>query len=109
MSEERIKACATSDMEIDSVRQVELPNGSFAALYRIEDGFFASEDLCSHGAAYLSEGDIEDGDIMCPFHGGTFDIKTGDATGAPCITPVRIHKVVVEHDIVYIDVAPQDA
>jgi p-cumate 2,3-dioxygenase ferredoxin subunit len=90
-------------MHIDSVRQVRLPNGEMIALYRIADGYFATADLCTHGAACLSEGDIENDEIVCPFHGGTFDIKTGEATAAPCVIPVETYAVVVDGDIVYIE------
>jgi nitrite reductase/ring-hydroxylating ferredoxin subunit len=70
---------------------------------RIADGYFATADLCTHGAACLSEGDIENDEIVCPFHGGTFDIKTGEATAAPCVIPVETYAVVVDGDIVYIE------
>ena len=102
----RFKACAASDLEPDTVRQIVAPGGECIALYRLHDGFFATDDVCSHGAAYLSEGDIEGDDIVCPFHGGTFDIRTGDATAAPCVVPINSYAVIVEGDDVYIDFEP---
>lgn len=99
----RIKACGVPELGPGSVRQVVLDNGKAIAVYRIDDGFFASDDLCSHGQAYLSEGDIEDGNIVCPFHGGMFDIKTGDATAAPCIVPIKTYPVSVENDSLFIE------
>ena len=101
---DRIKACPVSEMSPDSVIQVPRPEGEPIALYRLEDGYYATDDLCSHGSAYLSEGDIEDGNIVCPFHGGMFDIKTGDASAAPCVVPIRSYPVTVEDDAVYIEV-----
>jgi len=98
----KVKACEVNELAVGSVTQVALPDGALVALYRLEDGFFATDDVCSHGAAYLSEGDVEDGNIVCPFHGGTFDIKTGDPTGAPCVVPIRTFSVIVEDDTVYI-------
>jgi nitrite reductase/ring-hydroxylating ferredoxin subunit len=99
----KFKACDVADMVPDSVRQITAPGGETLALYRLADGFYATDDICSHGAAFLSEGDIEGGDIMCPFHGGTFDIKTGEPTAAPCVVPIRSHLVTLEDDAVYIE------
>ena len=48
------------------------------------DGLYALYDLCTHGAAKLSDGYVEDGCVECPLHQGTFDIRTG----APCKAPV---------------------
>jgi len=98
----KVKACAIDELAVGSVTQVALPDGALVALYRLEDGFFATDDICSHGAAYLSEGDVEDGNIVCPFHGGTFDIRTGEPTAAPCVVPIRRFSVFVEDDVLYI-------
>lgn len=99
----KFKACEVADMAPDSVRQITAPGGETIALYRIADGFYATDDICSHGAAFLSEGDIEGEDIVCPFHGGTFDIKTGEPTAAPCVVPIRKHVVILVGDDVYIE------
>ena len=48
---------------------------------------------------------VEGEDIMCPFHGGTFDIKTGEPTAAPCVVPIRTHVVTLEDDAVYIELS----
>lgn len=101
----KIKACNVADMTPGSVRQITAPGGATIALYRLADGFYATDDICSHGAAFLSEGDIEGEDIMCPFHGGTFDIRTGEPTAAPCVVPIRTHVVTLEGDAVYIEMS----
>ena len=64
-------------------------NGTPLALFRIEDEFFALYDLCSHGAAKLSEGFVEDGCVECPLHQGLVAIATGDPKSAPITEAVR--------------------
>lgn len=54
------------------------------AVFREVEGLYALYDLCTHGAAKLSDGYVEDGCVECPLHQGTFDIRTG----APCKAPV---------------------
>ena len=36
-----------------------------------------TDDICTHGNASSSEGEIEEGKVYCPFHDGAFDIRTG--------------------------------
>lgn len=64
-------------------------NGIPLALFRIEDNFFALYDLCSHGAAKLSEGFIENGCVECPLHQGLVEIATGQPRSAPITEPIR--------------------
>ena len=68
-------------------------NGTPLALFRVEDEFFALYDLCSHGAAKLSEGFIEDGCVGCPLHQGLVCITTGEPKSAPITEAVRTFPV----------------
>ena len=39
--------------------------------------FYATQDLCTHEHAYLSDGVVVDCVVECPFHQGRFDIRDG--------------------------------
>ena len=52
------------------------------ALYRSEGEFYASDNVCTHAYALLSDGYLEDGCIECPLHQARFDIRTGKAVCA---------------------------
>lgn len=67
--------------------------GKAIAVFRQGDDIFALHDLCTHGAARLSDGWVEDGRVECPLHQGTFDIRTGAACKAPCTEAVRTFPV----------------
>ena len=56
--------------------------------------------LCSVGE--ISEGEVEDGQVLCPFHMGKFDIRTGEATGAPCTIAIKTYRVLVEGEDVIV-------
>lgn len=85
--------CASDELPEGEVRQVDLGDGRVLAVYRLAGEVFATDDLCSHGDASLADGEIEDGQIVCPYHMGKFDIRTGEATGAPCSIAIRTYKV----------------
>lgn len=100
---QRILLGHVDDMAVNSVRQILVDGAPPIALYRLADGFFATADLCSHGEASLAEGDIEGDEIVCPFHLGKFDIRSGAPTAAPCLEPIAIYPIVIETDQLYIE------
>ena len=53
------------------------------AVVRMGDEYFALANICTHQYALLTDGFIEDGCIECPLHQGLFDVRTGQAQGAP--------------------------
>jgi len=81
------------------------PGGQDIALYSLDGAVFATDNLCTHGHAKLCDGFLEGFEIECPFHQGRFDIRTGEATGAPCTEPVKSWPVKVEGGRVYLDLA----
>ena len=52
-------------------------NGRHVALFRLDEGFFAIDNLCLHQAGPLCDGEIEGGVVTCPWHGWSYDIRTG--------------------------------
>lgn len=102
-----IELCKTSDVPEDDVIQVVLADGHAVAVYNWEGAYYCTDDLCTHGEASLADGEIEDGSILCPFHLGSFCIKTGEATAAPCHEPVKSYPVTVVDGVITIT-RPQD-
>lgn len=89
-------ACAVEEVEPGEMVRAVLPDGTAIAIYNVDGTFFATNDLCTHGAASLSEDGALDGfTIECSWHFGSFDVRTGEPTAAPCTErletyPVRI-------------------
>ena len=52
-------------------------NGRHVAIFRLDDGYFAIDNLCLHQAGPLCDGLIEQGVVTCPWHGWSYDIRTG--------------------------------
>jgi len=80
--------------------------GISIAVFRVGDELFALHDLCTHERVPLSEGFVEDGCVECPLHQGLFDLRTGAARKAPCVTPVQAYPVQVAEGRVLIQVLP---
>jgi naphthalene 1,2-dioxygenase ferredoxin component len=60
------------------------------ALYNLDGEYYATDNVCSHAYAQLSDGFIERGQIVCPLHAGCFDIKTGKALEPPAEEDIKI-------------------
>ena len=72
------------------------------AVYRLEDGYYAIEDVCTHDGGPLAEGEIDGDQVICPRHGARFSIRTGAALTFPAITPVEQYPVRVEGDELFV-------
>ncbi len=95
--------CKISDIAPGSVIRVE--HGELGvAVYNIDGTFYATADRCTHGLSSLSEGSLMGDEIECSMHFGTFDVKTGAPTGAPCSIPLRTFKVEVRGDDVVAEI-----
>ena len=75
------------------------------ALYEVEGEVFATDNLCTHGAARLSDGFLEGREIECPFHQGRFDVCTGKAMCAPLTQDLRVYPVRIENNRVLVNIA----
>ena len=92
------------EFEDKSARQVSAPDGHLIAVYRLGGDFYATDELCTHGEGWLSEGEMCGYEIMCPLHGGAFDIRTGQATQSPCHIPLATYRVVQKDGMIFVDV-----
>ncbi|MCH8551920.1 MAG: non-heme iron oxygenase ferredoxin subunit [Natronospirillum sp.] len=94
--------CATSDIPEDDVIAQTVGDQEIA-LYEVEGSYFATDNLCTHGQARLSEGFLEDGEIECPLHQGRFCVKSGKAMCAPLTEDIRAYPVKISGDRVWVD------
>lgn len=92
-----------ADIKTGNGFKVDIPGRPPIGVFRLGDDFFAIDDTCTHASFSLSEGMVFDGQVECPLHLGTFDIRTGAATGLPCITPVKTYPITVENGCIYAD------
>jgi naphthalene 1,2-dioxygenase system ferredoxin subunit len=94
-------------------RRADLPAGQIKgvkvgkqeiALYNLDGDYYATDNVCSHAYAQLSDGFIERGQIVCPLHAGCFDIKTGKAMEPPAEDDIRTFPVRLDGDDIQVAV-----
>lgn len=64
--------------------------------------YHAVSNRCTHQGWSLKEAEIRDGVITCPFHRGSFDIKSGAVVGPPPEESLPCYDVVVEDGIIQV-------
>ena len=95
--------CNADEVPVDEPLRVVLEDGHAVAVFLWEGSFYCTDDACSHGEASLSEGYIEDAEIVCPYHMGSFCIFTGEARAAPCSEAVATYAVTVKGGVLWVD------
>jgi nitrite reductase/ring-hydroxylating ferredoxin subunit len=96
-----IEICKVDDLAEGTALRVET-SGLVVSVFNINGAFYVTDDTCTHGPGSLSEGFIDGNVVECNFHGGQFDIITGEAVSPPCIVPVRTYQSFVKGDVVII-------
>lgn len=56
-------------------------------LTRVGGTVCALENTCSHAGGPLNEGTVEDGTVVCPWHGSRFRLSDGTVLGGPATFP----------------------
>ncbi|HWV25760.1 MAG TPA: non-heme iron oxygenase ferredoxin subunit [Aeromicrobium sp.] len=102
------KAADLSQITDGAALAIEL-DGKDVVLIGVGDQVFAMEDMCSHAAVPLSEGDVEGCEIECWLHGSRFDVRTGAALNPPAVSPVPTYATQIDGDVVLVDLdTPND-
>jgi 3-phenylpropionate/trans-cinnamate dioxygenase ferredoxin subunit len=89
-----VKVAPVADFPVGARRVIEVA-GIRVAVFHLDDGFYAVEDVCTHDGGELASGVLVGSEITCPRHGARFNLKTGAVTAPPAyeavaVLPVRL-------------------
>jgi len=99
----KILAGKTSEIPPGKLIKVE-SNGKSILVANVDGNYYAMDDTCTHSGASLSEGQIEGSTLTCPWHGSTWDCKTGKLIAfATQIKDLTSYKIVIESDNVFVE------
>ncbi len=99
----RHRIAAVADLAPGEVRHFAVDGvGEGIALCNVDGAFHAVADMCTHQYAVLSEGHLDADLLICPLHGGAFEVASGEAVMPPCIEGVKSFPVEVDGEDVYV-------
>jgi len=96
-------ACKASDIEPGTVQAFEI-EGRHVAVYNIDERFYATDDVCTHGLSSLATGELQGEEIECAAHFGVFHVPTGKPLGPPCSIPLKTFRVELRAGDVFVEV-----
>lgn len=97
MSDRFVTVAKVGEIPVGSVKVVRVDDQAIA-VFRLADGWYAMDDLCTHDGGPLAEGILEGDVIECPRHGARFDVRTGAALCLPATAAVPTYAVKIEGD-----------
>lgn len=95
------RVVGTGEIGEDEPKLVQV-DGLTLVLYKVGDGFFATEGVCTHEFALLSDGFVDGDVIECPLHQARFHIPTGKCLGPPADRDLKSYPVRIENDDAYV-------
>ena len=86
------RVAGTQDILAGQGKKVHV-GGKHIALFNIDGNYYAIDDTCTHKGGPLSEGEISGSTVTCPWHGATFDLKTGEVLNPPAAVGVSSYNL----------------
>ena len=78
--------------------------GQTIAIFDLGGNYYAIENTCPHRGGPLAEGEMDGEEVICPWHGARFNIKTGAVLGPPAPQGVKSFPVRVTGDDVEVEI-----
>ena len=87
------------------------------AFFKVEGVYYAISNACPHKGGPLGQGDLCGHVVTCPWHGWTWDVRTGVNARIPSVRPVQCYPVKANDGQLYVELpevpsanrAPADA
>src|SRR3954468_10822498 len=98
----RLRVAAESELR-DDAGVVAMAGDTPIALFLVEGRCYAIANACPHRGGPLAEGDLEGHVVHCPWHGWSWDVRTGTNVRQP-VSKVACFAVTVEDGNVFVDI-----
>lgn len=85
------EACGTGEV-LEGRGRVVVIDGKRLAVWRHQDRWFATSNVCRHQGGPLGEGRLVDGCITCPWHGWNYQPEDG-------CSPPPFHEIIETHEV----------
>ncbi|MGU7768640.1 non-heme iron oxygenase ferredoxin subunit [Burkholderia sp. MR1-5-21] len=76
--------------------------GRRIGLFLIDQSVYAIDDVCTHGQALLTDGEVEGYEVECPLHAGLFDVRSGKALTAPLSRDARVYATRIDDGVLHV-------
>ena len=97
------RIAATHEIPLGEMKSFDL--GLYnVVIVHTDDGYFAIRDECTHDSAPISDGELDDGEVVCARHGARFDLATGAVKAPPALVPIDIFELKIDGEDILVRV-----
>ncbi len=98
-----IEACPLDELAPGETKTVFL-DGKMVGLFNVGGTIYALNNRCTHARGPLTEGKVNTDEchVVCPWHYGKFDLKTGAAIDGVVRKPVETYQVEIRDGMVHV-------
>ncbi len=79
-------------------------NGKKILLANLNGNIYATDLICTHAHADLSNGILNADGVMCPLHLSVFDLSTGKPINPPAEKQLVTYNIKIDGNVVYVDI-----
>ena len=99
-----VKVAAAAELPVGGLKMVEV-EGRDLVLVNVDGELYALDGQCPHQGGPLGRGRLEDGAVVCPWHGWKWDARSGRAVWPPVDWRAVRYPIVVDKGDVLVRVA----
>ena len=88
---EFVRVCAQSDLPQPGLVREFIVAGRPLCVANVNGAVSVLDGTCPHEGGPLGEGTVEEGRVVCPWHGYAFDVHTGEAADDPDVKAEVLH------------------
>lgn len=93
--------CEEDDLKDGETLRVDY-DGIIIAIAKQAGEVFAFQEFCTHRYGPLSEGKLEDHNVICPWHRSCFDIRTGKVVEGPAKLDLKSYSTMVQGGKIFV-------
>jgi nitrite reductase/ring-hydroxylating ferredoxin subunit len=97
-----VKVASRSALDEGEVTEATIGDKEIA-VYNVDGEFYATDNICTHAFARLSEGWLDGDVIECPLHAGRFEVTTGKVVAPPVTCDLKTYPVRISGDDVEVN------
>ncbi|MBB6431704.1 NADH:ubiquinone reductase (Na(+)-transporting) subunit F [Algisphaera agarilytica] len=97
-----IEVCDADLLEKSDVVRFDHGSRTYAVYRTEDDGYYATDGICTHGNTHLSDGLVKGDIVECPKHNGRFNIQDGSPARAPVCVGLQTYPVEIRDSRIFL-------
>jgi nitrite reductase/ring-hydroxylating ferredoxin subunit len=98
-----VKVCTSDQLKINEMYSIDIDEKKLL-ITNLGGKIYATDRICTHAEADLSNGFLTQDGIRCPLHLSVFNLENGESLNPPAEIPLKIYNVKIDDKAIYVEV-----